>query len=1798
MSYSRSDSPARLLLSLIFLLGTLRAQTMSGTVNGETNTPIPGVGHDYIHLLSETVDPSSGSVNLHINIPTAESRGLTLPLAISYSSAGVFRMTSYFGGTGNVSLLPSSCPVTFADPSPRFTAPSCGWTYSYPQSRNNYTSNNVYGADGLLEYTKDTYTDFTFSDPSGVPHNLYAGYQCLHYTTDGDPIICTEHNNVGDTQVMATLTTVGDILDSYTVDDHDGTTYTFSAGTVLWPSEIEDRNGNTIYPTYTTSGSTSTLAFPDTAGRTGYSISGSGTGAYDTVQAAGLTYKVYWRTMAAPSYSVPAYSFYTLTDGVCHVAGAFSVTSTTTNYTMNVVSAIVLPNGLQYTFYYGDNNPNSALLNPYGLLSEIIYPNGAWVKYTYRLSDTYDLAGQFAGWTYSSNGGGEVPITNACGYLYSSPVVATRTVSYDGINTAQTQTFTSYSTTFSTAIDEEETWTSKVTNVSTTDAIRNLTYLKTYSYNPFSITPPPYTVDTVATQIPVESQVITDGWGSSTPLKTVAQTWLTQFSMTAQATTLGGKTSQTIYPNGSFLPTEIDDWDFGATAATRKTLITYQPISSPGIISVPCQTVKTDGSGNRLAETDNYFDGGTSLCATDAAGLATTGVSGLPTQTHDETLYGPSSTTPRGNLTQKVQWASTGTSPTTTYSYDETGQALSMTDPCGNPSGACTDMTGTNHTTTYSYSDSYTVLSSGSNTPYTSSANTNAYLTTISNPLGQNETFTYDYNNGQLTVSKDQNDINASRAGTTYIYNDPLSRPTQVNYPDGGQTEYSYNDTSPSVTACKNISGSASAACSATSPATGWKTSLSVMDGLGYVIETELVSDPDGTDFVNTAYDGEGSVYTRSNPHRTASSPTDGTTTYLYDAIGRTVQVTDADGSIATTAYDLTNASSTGLCITATDEAGVSRQSCYDGMGRMTGVWENPSGLNYETNYTYDLLNNLIAVTQNGSNSASARTRSSVYDSLSRLTSATNPESGTITYAYDPNSNLATRVAPKANQTGTAVTTHNYTYDVLSRLIKESHADPTEGTEIYAYDGTAPTECPVTSPPTLSSPTNLVGRRSAMCAELSGSAWSYDPMGRPLSEGTNNKGTSVQKYVVGNTYWLDGSLKSLAYPSGDVVTYTVGGAGRTTQVTDSADITFVAPPSGTAMYTPHGALAGMVNGNTSTFAGLVTSNIYNDRLQPLLLSASGPDVSTSITLATYPSGCAGGCIATYSVASSAGINVGDNVTVAGNSNTLLNGTFPVTAVGTGSVTVRFNDESSSGKGSGGTMTDDTSRLVFSLCYDFHLGVASGNYICGFLPNTSGDNGNVFQALNNVDSTRSAAYSFDALNRISQANTVNTTSSNCWGETYNIDSWGNLLSRSIPSGMSGSCITEGSLGATATTSNQLSGIGMVYDAAGNVTTDNLGNTPTYDQENRISTLTNVGYTYYYDADGARTEKTTGSAGTMYWLGPSGTLTETGLTGTINEEYIYFNGERIARVDRPSGAVHYYFSNHLGSHTVVTSATGVCEQDIDYYPYGGVITDHCPNVAQNYKFTGKERDTESGLDYFGARHYASGLGRFMIPDWKANPTTVPFANFDDPQSLNLYSYVRNTPTSLYDSDGHCWRWILNCATAQNSAQNQSQQVQVTQVKQTSTKNADGTTTVVTTSTSASLSTEKGMEGAFLGANQSTNTMVLPPDGTKGVVSDTDTYKGNISYGEAVQALGADALAAGREAALPSVASLTVQGMGQTVADHPVKVGAGALAVIGGAIGASISPLTGARIAAGGITMIVGASGLYCTAGGPGC
>jgi RHS repeat-associated protein len=83
------------------------------------------------------------------------------------------------------------------------------------------------------------------------------------------------------------------------------------------------------------------------------------------------------------------------------------------------------------------------------------------------------------------------------------------------------------------------------------------------------------------------------------------------------------------------------------------------------------------------------------------------------------------------------------------------------------------------------------------------------------------------------------------------------------------------------------------------------------------------------------------------------------------------------------------------------------------------------------------------------------------------------------------------------------------------------------------------------------------------------------------------------------------------------------------------------------------------------------------------------------------------------------------------------------------------------------------------------------------------------------------------------------------------------------------------------------------------------------------------------------------------------------------------------------------------------------------------------------TGKERDTESGNDYFDARYYSSAMGRFMSPDWSAKEEPVPYSKLDNPQTLNLYSYVVNNPLTQIDDDGH---EIIYMTTGPNALQNE--------------------------------------------------------------------------------------------------------------------------------------------------------------------
>ena len=139
----------------------------------------------------------------------------------------------------------------------------------------------------------------------------------------------------------------------------------------------------------------------------------------------------------------------------------------------------------------------------------------------------------------------------------------------------------------------------------------------------------------------------------------------------------------------------------------------------------------------------------------------------------------------------------------------------------------------------------------------------------------------------------------------------------------------------------------------------------------------------------------------------------------------------------------------------------------------------------------------------------------------------------------------------------------------------------------------------------------------------------------------------------------------------------------------------------------------------------------------------------------------------------------------------------------------------------------------------------------------------------------------------------------------------------------------------------------------------------------------------------------------------------------------------------GSVQYYVEDFLGSSRIVAQSNGVVCYDGDFTPYGGELpyTNSC--LAQNnYKFEGKERDTETQNDDFGARYYSWRFGRWLSADWSAVPVPVPYANLTNPQTLNLYAMVADDPESFADLDGHFGTCGIaaefGCATSVGDAQ----------------------------------------------------------------------------------------------------------------------------------------------------------------------
>jgi RHS repeat-associated protein len=153
-------------------------------------------------------------------------------------------------------------------------------------------------------------------------------------------------------------------------------------------------------------------------------------------------------------------------------------------------------------------------------------------------------------------------------------------------------------------------------------------------------------------------------------------------------------------------------------------------------------------------------------------------------------------------------------------------------------------------------------------------------------------------------------------------------------------------------------------------------------------------------------------------------------------------------------------------------------------------------------------------------------------------------------------------------------------------------------------------------------------------------------------------------------------------------------------------------------------------------------------------------------------------------------------------------------------------------------------------------------------------------------------------------------------------------------------------------------------------------------------------------------------TLYYRGASGESIDEINPSTYNYRNVYFNGQMIART-RSDGTIWHIVPDQIGStRLTINGSTSAVTGDVDYDPYGIMIPQPpgTPDSSSDpYKFTGKERDTESGNDYFGARYYGSSMGRMLSPDSGVDQHP------ENPQSWNLYSYGLNNPLMYTDPTG---------------------------------------------------------------------------------------------------------------------------------------------------------------------------------------
>ena len=492
-----------------------------------------------------------------------------------------------------------------------------------------------------------------------------------------------------------------------------------------------------------------------------------------------------------------------------------------------------------------------------------------------------------------------------------------------------------------------------------------------------------------------------------------------------------------------------------------------------------------------------------------------------------------------GNLTTKTSWVDLDSKwITTSNTYGLYGNLATSTD-------------GRGKVTQFFYDDSTHALP-------------NRVVVDPQNTTGtQTTTTAYDYSTGLVTSQTDANgqvttiDYTNQLLGTV----DPFGRPGVTKEPEItiGVTPHKHRVTTTYIDSSRQVI----VASDLNAEDDKLLKTRTTTDPLGRPVLTEQTED--GTNYtisVKNAYLDMGRVTLTSSATRGMAASTDSWTRVTKDSGGRVTEVASFGGATqpawtgtagvftgtVTTAYDAN-------FTTMTDQAGKWRRTMTDALGRLRRVDEPDNTNNLGStaapvqpiNYAYDVFGNLTTVTQG------AQTRTFTHDSRSRLRTAVNPESGTVSYQYDDSGNLVVKTDARS------VSTH-FEYDSVSRVTRRwynssnlltatTHNSPalpagvdTTSEAKFFYDTQS---LPVGAPSYTRG--SAVGRLVAQTygSGSNGDYYAYDVLGRPTLKiqqvGTVN-------YQMSTTYYLSGALNVLTYPSGHTVAHTYDQAARLTNL--------------------------------------------------------------------------------------------------------------------------------------------------------------------------------------------------------------------------------------------------------------------------------------------------------------------------------------------------------------------------------------------------------------------------------------------------------------------------------------------------------------------------------------------------------------------------------------------------------------------------------------------------------------------------